>query len=270
MQEMDLFNLTSPAIGGCSPSQPSIGTLRLSSPPESPTCKDNKNLEEGLDISIGKCVAMFHEGPDVQRLKECSRYPRIFSGPTLKRAETIVGKKTLVSKVRCSSSVTPHCVETKSQIGMLSERQPKEAIWTPNVSRDKYLFKITSPSRKSAETMFDLLLWYGRSTFFGELREVANPTGLGVRRVQMLIVKSHALNGGAVTMAKNLLSWMNFEEILTFPTSCDGGIAILSEWRPKGTMLRFPSESGTLRAIYPRPNGTQNSMTKLEGLYYDD
>lgn len=63
--------------------------------------------------------------------------------------------------------------------------------------------------------------------------------GPGRKRVQMHMLRIHALSFGAATVVKNALLWTNFEEVLTSVTYFDGRTGMQSLWKLRGVPLPF-------------------------------
>jgi len=93
--------------------------------------------------------------------------------------------------------------------------------------------------------------------YFMEEPELGKVGELGKKPVYSLILKTHGPNGGTDTKVKKLLLSMSSEELLTFPTYCDGLIATLCVWNVKdplcpyklprcGSLLTWLQETGIL------------------------
>jgi len=88
------------------------------------------------------------------------------------------------------------------------------------------------------QTMTDLLALLKNATYTGAELALENLGGLGTKRAWTLIVKTHVQNFGAATKVKNMWLSMNFVEVSTYPTYCDGWTVIRSEWKLKEAVNR--------------------------------
>lgn len=104
---------------------------------------------------------------------------------------------------------------------------------TWNKSRVKFSFDIITPFPGLGPTIVNLLLFNDRSTVSGVQVEQESHTVLGTRLETMRTLKIRAPNFGAAMIINDMLSWMNFEVLLTYPTYFDGWTNILSQWKSK-------------------------------------
>jgi len=215
-----------------------LGDCTIKSSPDSTEQSDLHTCEEQLEMAIGRSRARMQQMPTSTRMTPLSPIPD-------------------------SSWVERLCEETSPPTGTPSKHsQNKE---TSNLFQQTFIFglahltvDIIEHSKSSLRTVWKSLQLCEPLMFFGVEPEQEKVSEPGRRQVYRLTLKIHAPNGGAVIRAKNMLSLMNFEEVLTYPTCYDGSIATLSVWSSKVVLnLSYVQRYG-LPAIWLQKLGSQN------------
>lgn len=120
------------------------------------------------------------------------------------------------------------------------------------ISHQISILDVIIKSARSAGIIRSLLLSTGKFRSFGGIPAQVKVEEPGMKPVWMLTLRILDPNGGVGIETKRLLSLMNFEEVLTFPTFYGGLTAIRSLWR--GKEVRLPSslpEYGSLLTLIP-------------------
>lgn len=138
--------------------------------------------------------------------------------------------------------------------GMLSVPSP----WpVPSMtSRPMYTFVIMEMSVESIQIMLDLLPWYELVKPLSVQLERAKANWPGNKQGKTLMLRIRQQSGLTAIRVKGMLSLMNFEEILTYPTYSDGSTGTRSLWKSKEAQcLWLPPNSGFVPTS-PSENGT--------------
>jgi len=120
--------------------------------------------------------------------------------------------------------------EVNLKIGTLSSSVQSQDNWSQ--FRQTFSFVVTAQLKESVLTIVDLLQWREWFLCTGEPPELVNLEGPGQRRAWRLILKVNisnddlfqiqTANSGMVTVARNILSLMNFVAQLGSPICSDG------------------------------------------------
>lgn len=123
-----------------------------------------------------------------------------------------------------------------------------------------FLFDITVISSRFALQAYSRLLWSDLVKSTGAELTLESHSAPGMKPASTLILKIRGRSFGTVTQIKEMLCWMNFEEVLTYPICLDGSTATRSEWKSKeAPFLSQQPASGSLRTC-PRQLGIRNWM----------
>lgn len=181
--------------------------------------------------------------------------------PDLTPPSPTFGKKKLLFQDPALSSELSPCSEIDLTIGTKSETllNPINSTTFPEM----YLYAIIGishltlgHSKPLLRTMANLLHLSGLSTYSGAGPELVKVSEHGKRLVYRLTLRIPGQNGGAATKVSNMLSLTNFEELWTYPTSCDGLTGIQCVWSSKEVQELSYVRTYGLPAIWLRNNGT--------------
>lgn len=124
-----------------------------------------------------------------------------------------------------------HSDEMSPRTGMELERQ---LSWVNSKTcLPTFTYVIIGPYVQLLQTMQSQLQSSVQFMYSGEGLELERVSEPGSRLVYRLTLKTRGASGGVGIEIKNMLSWMSFEEVLTYLTSCDGVTDTLSVWKPK-------------------------------------
>ncbi|AMB42969.1 putative Rep protein [Circovirus-like genome DCCV-7] len=125
---------------------------------------------------------------------------------------------------------------------------PEISIPSPQISE----WCLIMPCEQSDQTMPNLKPLKEEFMCFGVVQELENLVVLGMKREKVLTLSVHDPSFGMAIKIKNMLSLMNFEEVLMWRTCFDGLIVIRSVWKLKGARgLWLEGQYGSLRTWSP-------------------
>jgi len=96
-----------------------------------------------------------------------------------------------------------------------------------------YEWCLIVPSHGYGPIMRQRRLLIGQLAFFGVVQVLANLTVLGMKQEKVLMLKIPDPSSGVVTKISNMLSSMNFEEVLMSHICSDGSTGTLALWKSK-------------------------------------
>lgn len=150
---------------------------------------------------------------------------------------TTSGKKTPEYQEPNLNSDANQSGETRQTTGNPSGNMPLQDVYWP--SRHQYVFKITELSELSRRTLLDQIQWSELVTYTGVQLVQESRALLGNEQVWTLTLKIPGQSFGAATVAKKMLSLMNFGVESTSRTCSDGWIVTQLLWRSKEAPLYF-------------------------------
>lgn len=198
---------------------------------------DNSN-KENLDTNTGKSVLRSPRRNLLKELKESSEMESMPNSRVQKQLLRTVTKKRREFPSLLPLEPNPFVVTvppTGSPYGIHNELTlgppPSPVNLEPSPPMSEWL--IITPSQESGQTTQRRLSLLGKLSSFGVVQVRENHTVLGWKQEKTLTLKTHALNFGAATMIRRILSSMNFGAVLTFPTCSDGSMGTLALWKSK-------------------------------------
>lgn len=169
---------------------------------------------------------------------------------------TTFGRKTPESKVPNLNTGNDPSSETAQRIGTPSGDLQLLEISVP--FRQKYVFVITGHCDQLQRTLQNQLVWSELALYSSVQLEQENHDLLGNRLGWKLTVRIPTQSFGAVTVAKNVLSSMNFVVASMYHTYYDGLIVIHATWKLKDHLSHYVQNPFGSHPTWTWNNGTQN------------
>lgn len=230
--------------------------------------KDSKNDAPQRETCIGRSLP---PSPDLSVYEQSKGQLQtdIGSSPGRKRPKNTFGKRTPAStepnlkKDDGLSKETPKPTGKKC-FAALREENLRMYPLTSLYGTKKLMVAIIDSSPVSLQILQKQLESRKRLTYFMDEPALEKVDVHGMKPAWVLTLKIHAQNGGMDTEVKKMLSLMNFEVTLTFPTFYGGSTVTRSVWSAKD--LAYPYEHGQfgLLQTWLLANGIQPWTTKLD------
>lgn len=228
----------------------------------SPTCPPNSPgsvaswKSEKVDSFTGKSAVPSESKSLWAELPAFSAEKSMLNSPGPLPAGSMFGRKKRESSIPSSSSECAPSIQANEKTGKPSGPPlAEEIIWQ---SPHLFVCKVTGLCEASRLTTLNQLEWSELATYSGVILEQGKVCGLGKRRGWTLTLRIPGQNSGAVTVAKSLLSSMNFGVESISHTCCDGWIVTLVKWKSKDH----------LRLCYATDFGSPPMFRLINGILY--
>lgn len=171
----------------------------------------NLNEEVKEDIFTGSYLLECNESPLLPRSRKCSVPRRIANFQDLRLQMNMCGKKTQESKEPALNLELNRFEGMRRRTGKLFGPKPNKETYLQSLPVLE-LFLIV-PFEQLGVTIANVLEWFEKCSFSGEVRVQANHVAPGKKQERVLIAKILEPSFGMVIKLKRMLSLMNFEEV---------------------------------------------------------
>nr|WPR18673.1 MAG: hypothetical protein [Chemarfal virus 174] len=212
-------------------------SLRRGSPRMSLGSVANSNVEQEQVTSIGKSWWPSSPGKGCEELNKYLEKKSMPNSPSPKLPITMCGKTRPEWMAHLLNLEPSPFEETPKRIGSPCGPPPSPETWKPSPHIHEYC--VLGQFYQLQVILTSLLQLNEAYKFIGVELERAKVSAPGKSQEWELTVRTQEVSSGLDTEVKTLLSSMNFEAELTYPTSSDGQIVIRSWWNSKGPVSRW-------------------------------